>query len=323
MGQSELQKAIEWIHNNTVDNGSGIAISNKQKKLYPEVSGYFIPSLLNIGEIELAESFAKHLCSIQEQNGAWYDAEGETPQIFDSGQILKGLISIRNYLPEVDKNIIRGSDWILSTINEEGRLVQPNEEGRWNDSYCNELIFIYSLSPILDSAKLFNKPEYIEKVNKVLDYYIENRYEQIVNYSLFSHFYAYVLEGLIDCGRADIASEAMNNMVKFQKKNGSIPAFCNVDWICSTAMFQFAIIWYKLGDKKRGDLAYNYACSLQNETGGWYGSYAPTIFSYYSNRLLTKLRLSRSMYLKKEEISWAVKFFLDATYLKNNMETRG
>lgn len=39
-------------------------------------------------------------------------------------------------------------------------------------------------------------------------------------------------------------------------------------------MFQLAITWYKLGDIERGNKALTYAAKLQNETGGWFGSYA-------------------------------------------------
>ena len=34
------------------------------------------------------------------------------------------------------------------------------------------------------------------------------------------------------------------------------------------------LTWYKLGDIERGNKALTYAAKLQNETGGWFGSYA-------------------------------------------------
>lgn len=312
-------KATKWIHNNVVCDNGGIVVTNKQRQLYPEVTGYYIPSLINAGELELAVSFAKYLCSIQKEDGSWYDSLGDFPFIFDSGQILKGLVSIRNILPEVDENIIKGVNWILSNMNSEGRLIQPNDS-IWGDdkSICNELIHIYALSPILDAAKQLNKPEWEKKVNMILDYYTNNYREMIVNYSMFSHFYAYVIEGLIDCGRESLAREAMKNFNKYVNSNGSVRAFNNVRWICSTACFQFSIIWYKLGEKAKGDLTFDYTCSLQNESGGWYGSYTSSNFGAFLNRAMAKLNLTRGMYLRDEEISWAVKFYLDAKYYKEN-----
>ena len=89
-----------------------------------------------------------------------------------------------------------------------------------------------------------------------------------------------------------------------------IPAFKDVDWVCSTGMLQLAITWYKLGDIERGNKALTYVAKLQNETGGWFGSYTvvdnpkPTDKKEYPD------------YIPDGEISWAVKYYLDAVYLK-------
>lgn len=316
-----LKKAIEWIHNNNVD-GNGIVVTDKTRIVYPEVTGYYIPSLLKVGEKELAISFAKYLCSIQKKDGAWYDSTDKTPFIFDSGQILKGLIAIRGILPEVDEHIVKGVEWMLSTQNSEGRFVQQ-DQSIWvqDDTWCNDLIHIYTFSPIKEAAKIFNKPEWDAAVEKALDYYIATFRDRIVNYTLFSHFYAYVIEGLIDCGRIEIAKEAMANFEKYRRVDGSVWAKSDATWACSTATFQFAIIWYKLGEKAKADKSFDYACSLQNATGGWYGSYKHSPFDVL-NVLKTRLQKNHrhGMYERTEEISWAVKFFIDASYYKELSE---
>lgn len=310
-----MNKAKKWIHNNTVDNGGGIVVTHKQREIYPEVTGYFIPSLLKIGEKDLAISFARHLCEIQKENGAWHDPSDRFPFIFDGGQILKGLLAVRKHLPEVDKNIIRGIEWIFSNMKESGELTQPKND-LWGDrdDYCNELIHIYCMSPIIEAGKALNRNDYIDKANKVLDYYIKNYRDRIVNYTLFSHFYAYVIEGLIDCGRVELAKEAMKNFEKYRKKDGAICAWNNANWTCSTAAFQFAIIWYKLGEIDKANQTYQYACGLQEESGGWYGSYIHSILDYFD--IYFK---HRGLYEKNQEISWAVKFFIDATYEKRKI----
>ena len=55
-----FNRAIEWIRNNTVDE-KGIAVTSKEKVIYPEVTGYYIPSLLQWGEKELACNYARFL----------------------------------------------------------------------------------------------------------------------------------------------------------------------------------------------------------------------------------------------------------------------
>ena len=97
-------------------------------------------------------------------------------------------------------------------------------------------------------------------------------------------------------------------------------AYNDVDWVCSTATFQFAIIWYKLGEKEKADLSYSYMCSLQNSTGGWYGSYIQPKTKEIWLRMLSKFKMTRYLYAYNEEISWANKFYLDATYYKKLSE---
>ena len=316
--QGTFEKAREWIFQHTIGDNDGITVTDKQQVLYPEVTGYYIPSLLSIGETELAKSFARYMCKIQKENGAWYDAFDEYPMMFDTGQILKGLVAIREELPEVDGNILRGVEWLLSCMTEEGRLVCDGND--WEEDFKSELILLYTLSPIFEAARIFDRPDFAEKANAVLDYYINNRYDQIVHFSMFSHYYAYVIEALADCGREDVAREAMKNFEPYVKRNGAIYALKSVRWYCSAAMFQFAVIWYKLGEKEKADKTFDFTCSLQNKSGGWYGSYASSKIGEFINYILQGFRVSRNMYLKHEEISWAVKFFIDAKVLKDKAE---
>ena len=58
-----FNRAIQWVRKNSIDN-KGITVTSKQKIIYPEVTGYYIPTLLEWGERQLAVSYAKYLCDI-------------------------------------------------------------------------------------------------------------------------------------------------------------------------------------------------------------------------------------------------------------------
>ncbi|MBP5461137.1 MAG: methyltransferase domain-containing protein [Lachnospiraceae bacterium] len=311
----QFTNALKWVKTNSIEN-KGIAVTSQHRVIYPEVTGYYIPSLLQWGERELAISYAKYLCSIQKENGSWYDCTDTAPYIFDSAQILKGLVAIRDILPEVDSNIIKGCDWVLSNMQPDGRLTTPSKDA-WGDdeSFCSELIHVYCLSPIKTAGELFGKPDYLEAVEKILGYYKRTALDRIQNFSLLSHFYAYVMEGLYDLGETTLCRESMERLEHFRNSKGGIPGLNDVPWICSTGLFQLAAVWYKLGELERGNSLFYYALSLQNESGGWYGSYpAPGVFAkLYRGR-------KRPYYFPKEEISWAVKYFLDALSLKEALE---
>lgn len=86
------------------------------------------------------------------------------------------------------------------------------------------------------------------------------------------------MEALLDIGRKDVVEDAMEKIAKIQRIDGAIPAYRNCHWVCSTGLFQLAIVWFKLGDGKRGNKAFDYAVKLQNKSGGWYGGYPAWIY---------------------------------------------
>ena len=121
---SRVKLAGKWIEDNSVQ-GGGIINNTDVRQSYPEVTGYFIPTLLQWGFREKALDYAKWLCSIQKEDGAWYDTYDQHPYVFDTAQILKGLIAVRKILPQVDGHIRRGCDWIISQMDAQGRLPKP------------------------------------------------------------------------------------------------------------------------------------------------------------------------------------------------------
>jgi malonyl-CoA O-methyltransferase len=68
-------------------------------------------------------------------------------------------------------------------------------------------------------------------------------------------------------------------------------------------MAQNAIVWYTLGDTTRANRAMAYLETIQNKSGGFYGSYG-----------------KGAKYIAGGEISWGVKYFLDAWLLKQRAE---
>ena len=301
-------RAVEWIYKHSYE-GKGIINNTGLDKPYPEVTGYFIPTLIKWGHKELALKYARWLCSIQHSNGSWYDTEDIYPYIFDTAQVLKGLLAVRKYLPEVDSAIIKGCEWILDNMEWNGRLKSPIDDIWGDGKTLSELIHLYCVSPLFEVASIFSREDIMIKAQKIKEYYISEYRDNILNFGLLSHFYAYVIEALVDLDEVELAKIAMRNIELIQKENGEIPGYIDVDWVCSTGLFQLSLIWFKLGNMKCGYKTFCYACKLQNSTGGWYGSY---LSSYNPNE--------QNTYFPYDEISWANKYFLDALYYKIQLE---
>lgn len=291
-----FERALGWIDRNTLYD-TGIAVTSRSKEPYPEVSGYYIPTLLNWNEIERARAYGSWLASCQNQDGSWSDPTGKFACVFDTGQVLKGFIA----LSDLDQNekwhipLRRGCDWIIGHIQSSGRLTPPDEM-IWAGA-VPLAVLLYSLEAVKRAGVLLGESCYVELADKAIGYFLKQK--DLTAFTHLSHFHAYVLEALTDLGHHDRAAEGMALVARLQRSNGAVPAFPNVKWVCSTGLFQYAITWYKLGDHKRGNLAFSYAAKLQNRSGGWYGSYG-----FFKK------------YFPWAEISWAVKYFLDAFHWK-------
>lgn len=291
--------ASKWVEDHS-QHDKGIVVSNKNEVPYPEVSGYFIPTLLNWGEQERAIEWARWLVSIQDTDGSWWDHHHTRPYTFDTGQILKGLISLVDVYPEYREPIVRGCDWILKQAKASGQITTPDisQWPRWRGRKVPEAIHLYCMEPIRDAGRKWGRHDYVDAVNRALNFYLSKA--DLTDFNTLSHFHAYIVEALVDLGEVDRATEAMDQITELQRKFGFVPAYRDVKWVCSTGLLQYAVIWYKLGEKDLADEAFAYACSLQNDSGGFYGSYG-----------------ARAHYFPRQEISWAVKYFLDALHWKN------
>ena len=291
--KNSCEMAIRWLKNNQIKNG-GIIISSKQRTPYPEVTGYIIPTLYRWGEKELVRDLIIWLMHQQNEDGSFSAPDG-TPYTFDTGQVIRGFVVALDDLPEVEKPLRKACDWILTQVQPDGRLATPSIK-MWG-KIADDRIHLYVLSPLIDAGKKLNASKYIDAAQHVLDYYKQKK--DLTDFNTLSHFYAYVIEALCDLGEIDLAKKAMENIAVLQNKDGSIPAYKNVHWVCSTGVAQFAVMWYKLGMREYADKALYYLEKIQNRSGGFYGSYR-----------------RKANYFPEEEISWAVKFFLDAYYWK-------
>jgi len=307
--QKCVNKSLLWIENNSLIH-TGIIVNSDMLIPYPEVTGYYIPTLLTWNDEKRAISYSRWLCSIQEPNGAWGDPTSTIDCIFDTGQIMRGLLSIYELTKkeEVKKSLLKACKWLLSQIDDNGVIHAPDIE-IW-DNTIPDTILLYALEPILRVSKILGEEQLTQKSNKAVKVFLSRH--NLIEFSCLSHFHAYIIEALYDLGYKEKAKEGMKIIEKLQKNNGFLPAYKNKKWVCSTALFQYSIIWYKLGEIERANKSFEYAISLQNTTGGWYGSYGRP---YRTLHKLGKIIPYFKMYFPKSEISWAVKYALDATFL--------
>lgn len=293
------ERAMEWFRQHMVAD-QGVIVHTREPVPYPEVTGYFVPTLYNWGEQELARTCTRWLLSIQLPDGAFPAPDG-VPYTFDTGQVMRGLCAALKDMDGIEAPLRRACDWVVKQVAPDGRLTTPSTK-LWT-GIANDLIHTYVLPPLAEAGKILGVTEYGEAARFVLAYY--KKQEALVPFNRLSHFHAYAMEALCELGEVELAGRGMADVERCQRTDGSIPAYPDVQWICSTGIAQYAVVWYTLGKKPQADLALRYLEKIQNRSGGFYGSYG-----------------KGAKYIPSAEISWAVKYFLDAHLLKMRAESK-
>lgn len=275
-------------------------VSSRQRVAYPEVTGYFIPTLLGIGERDRARQFAEWLVSVQRPDGAFTGPNDDQVFAFDTGQVVRGWVAILPQMPTLEGPLRQACDWLLRTSDAAtGRLPVPPPGGAWSlgaRGEVSEAIHLYVLAPLRAAGELLGEPRYRAFVDRSRDYYLRHtNCTRFGDPNLLTHFYAYIQEALweLDCG-AEV-ERGMADVARCQQDNGAVTAYSDVPWVCATGVAQLAQVWYRLGDAARADRALAFLSSLQNPSGGFYGSYGVG-----------------AEYFPDQEPSWGVKYAVEA-----------
>ena len=293
---SALEKAIKWVRKQIVPDG-GIAFHYKKSVGYQEVTGYFIPTLYNCGERELARQLVRWEAAVQKPDGA-FCALDDVPYTFDTAQVIRGFLSALDDMPEIEENLRRACDYVNMHITPNGEVLsQSYEMWRLSDgSTQSEYSNLYVLPPMMEAGRKLSEPKYLDAYERGINYF--KRKPELVQFKpemgTNSHFFGYMMEALIDMGEIELAKKGLAQAADIQRENGAIPAYPGVEWVCSPGVAQLAVAWYKIGDYEPANRAMDYLVKIQNSSGGFWGSYGRG-GRYFSNL----------------EISWPVKFFID------------
>jgi hypothetical protein len=296
-----LDKAVAWVKSHRLP-GSGVLTHHRADCVTQEVTGYLIPTLYRAGETSLACDLARWEASVQRADGGFVCPTADVPYTFDTAQVVRGFLAVLDDLPELEDNVRRACDYIESHIAPDGEVRHDSYEtwrvadGSSFSPYCN----LYALGPLVEAGRRLGEPHYVEAAYRSLRYF--KCRPDVVTFkselASLSHIFGYILEALVELGEADLACKGLAQAAAIQTPEGAIPAYPGVPWVCSTGVAQVAIAWWKTGEKERARRALRYLETIQNPSGGFYGSYGPG-----------------ARYLPNEEISWAAKYFIDLSLL--------
>lgn len=283
--------ALAWLRRHELATG-GVAVHSGNVGAYPEVTGYLVPTLLEYGERAMATRLVEWLICAQAGDGS-YASEDGVPHVFDTGQVLRGLLAGIPVVPQARDAAFRTARYLVSQMVDGGaRGFGPRYKGD-----IPETVHLYVLPALVRASEVLDDPELRQAALRCLDYY--TAHPDFLATDHLTHFLAYEIEALIDLGRADQARSVLERMASFQRSDGGVRGVGRRRWVCSPGLAQLAICWYKTGAHEPADRAMAWLERRQSSAGGFRGSYG-----------------LGAAYFPRLELSWAVKFYLDAHLLR-------
>jgi hypothetical protein len=286
-----VHAALCWLGRQESPDG-GLFSHSSSRLGYPEVTGYLVPTLLEAGERALATRLTAWLLAVQRADGSYTSMDAE-PYTFDTGQVLRGLLAMREQEPRARDAASRAAAYLRGRMRADGR---DGFEPRY-DGTISESIHLYVVPPLLEAARVFGDDDLAAAANACVDFYLESR--DALRLDDLTHFLAYQLEALVDLGRDERARPVLDELEALQDVDGAVRARGGVDWVCTPGLAQLACCWYKTGRPEPADRALRWLERHQRRSGGFLGSYG-----------------ADADYFPHVELPWATKYYLDAVRLR-------
>ncbi len=289
--RSPPARALAWVRA-AERPGGGILAHSGHDTSYQEVSGYLIPTLMDCGAPDLARRLAEWLISVQRADGGFTDPDAGRPHVFDTAQVIRGLLVWADEPPFRDA-ARRACEFLMGRMIDGGRGgIRPEYDGA-----IPETVLLYALPPLCDAARRLGHPAWEDAARACLDHAL--RTEVMERAGDLTHFLGYECEALLALGREDAARPVLERLAREQGEDGGLRGRAEEGWVCTPGLAQIAIGWYGCGLDAAADRAMAWLDARVGRDGEMRGSYGPG-----------------ASYFPEVSIPWAHKFYLDAHRLR-------
>lgn len=330
-----LTNSLAWIKKSINNNPHHLSsahrtIWNSWSHAYIETSGYIIPTLIKasklLGEpqlLELSSTLSNSLIHFQNSDGSFYQSvKNKTPYVFDTAQVLLGLLAFHKETGEHLEKIKRCYNWIIGQIDEGGQFKSYNYKKDYNPSYYSRVLWPLALYEKKFLTKI--SPQ-VEKLERYL-LGLENENSSFKQWSFdgretaFSHTIIYTLRGLYEYALLKDNKHLIKQMSSISSSILSFnnrPSFIlngeyNQSWafqskyICSAGSAQFGVVLLKMLKGGHIELDHKFIVRLIE----------PLLKNQKQYKFGTKGGVSSSIpswgpYQRFKETNWTQKFFAD------------
>jgi hypothetical protein len=338
--ETALKNAADWLLSAQFNCPDGAGYSRRYRvtfgwdRGYVETTGYIIPTMLavsgRLGDNRYRASAlaaGEWLMQRQNQDGSFSEIDYQTPQAFDTGQVLIGLNALCREFPgreDYRQSAERAAAWLAARMNADGTWTRESFRGRAHTYYSR------SGAALLETGIMFGRKEWVEASQRHLAWVIARQRETgwfldcefEKGKPALLHTIVYVMEGLLmaheQTGRADYLTAVRRNarglLATLKQAPRGLPvAYYETDWrpvsteLCVTGLAQWAGVCRRLdrlgnseefeGSRQR---CLKLLTALQIRVPGALHGALPNVIPWWGS------------YGKMGAYNWNVKFLIDA-----------
>jgi SAM-dependent methyltransferase len=307
---------------------------------YPETTGYIIPTMIAVGDlfndddlVRRARLMADWEIKVMLPNGSAQGGnlcKSPRPAIFDTGQVIRGLLAIHRATGEPDYQDVamKAARFILDNEHE--------KKGHWLDYGANcvdadiTTYDIYAIAPIVRLGLELGATEFLELGSRVGNFTLkmqnDNGWFENCGFTKTGdpllHTIGYTIDGLWDVGQS-LENEsfmrgvklALDGVLSRMDNKGNIPGRLDknweatVDWACLTGIAQIGVtclkIYNKEGESKYLDAAVKakeFLKACQNNIDDGFGGGLGAMWGSWP---------IEGEYQAYQALNWSAKYFAD------------
>lgn len=208
-----LRAGIAWLIRAQEKGGGGFArkfcLHTGWDKPYIETTGYIIPTILSAGKflgdlrcIEAARTASDWLVGVQAESGAFRDIDTGDEQVFDTGQVLAGLLAaFREWKDEKFlSSAVRAGTWLVDMQEDDGSWQRCSYNGIKHTYYVKVAAALLQLYELTREERF--RSSALKNIRWTIGCQEANGYFRHMQFRVGEHPYlhtiVYVLEGLLD-----------------------------------------------------------------------------------------------------------------------------
>jgi malonyl-CoA O-methyltransferase len=271
-GSASVAAAVDWLTSN--DHHLGLPPTPGDRPSAALTAGA-IPTLLAVGEVDLARNWADWLASQCRPEGGVLDhTEEQVAAGASAGSLLTTGWALQTWLAlyeagvaEMPPATARAASWLAAHIDQRGAIDLAGQSPASVDWWGAPALHVCWLPTLRAAARRFGTPAWETAAERAANYA-----RRAVDWSCSSRaarVTAQAVAAWIEWGDLDLARHAMRWPASAQRRDGGVPAMPGSLTIDGAAQALFASIWYQLGERDLADRALGFLQARQQAEGGF------------------------------------------------------